>query len=58
MLVDPRRIQKQNSHEYTGGKILYWMNRDMIIQDNWALLRTQELSNQYKEEFLKQRSIL
>ncbi len=52
MLVDIRRIQKQNSHEYTGGKILYWMNRDMRLEDNWALLRTQELANQYKEEFL------
>jgi deoxyribodipyrimidine photo-lyase len=44
MNVDSRRIQKQNTYEYTKGPILYWMNRDMRLQDNWALLYAQELS--------------
>lgn len=52
MQVDSRRIQKQNSHEYTSGKILYWMNRDMRLSDNWALIRAQQLSKQYEVELL------
>ena len=52
MSVDSRRIQKKNELEYVSGKILYWMNRDMRLQDNWALLRVEELAKQYNQEFL------
>lgn len=52
MKVDPRRIQKQNTLEYSSGKILYWMNRDMRFQDNWALLRASELAKQYDVELV------
>lgn len=41
------RIIKRNIHEYQKGPILYWMNRDMRVQDNWALLYANELANGY-----------
>ncbi len=44
MSVDERRIKKQNEHTYKNGVILYWMNRDMRLRDNWALLCAQELA--------------
>jgi deoxyribodipyrimidine photo-lyase len=52
MNVDTRRIQKQNTLEYSSGKILYWMNRDMRIKDNWALLRAQELAYEHSSELV------
>lgn len=52
MKVDSRRIQKQNEFEYSSGKVLYWMNRDMRLQDNWALLRAQELAKELKAELV------
>lgn len=38
------RIRKLNEHEYKNGSILYWMNRDMRVHDNWSLLFAQELA--------------
>lgn len=52
MKVDSRRIKKENDLTYGGGPILYWMNRDMRLQDNWALLRAQELAYEYESELL------
>ena len=52
MLVDSRRIQKQNKYSYQSGAILYWMNRDMRIQDNWALLNAQERALVEKTELV------
>lgn len=50
MEVDSRRIQKQNKQDYIVGPVLYWMNRDMRLKDNWALLRAQELSLQHSTD--------
>lgn len=52
MKVDSRRIQKQNTLEYVSEKVLYWMNRDMRLKDNWALLRAQELAKEHKTELV------
>ena len=52
MKVDSRRIQKQNKLNYTSGTILYLMNRDMRVKDNWALLYAQELSYTYQTELI------
>jgi deoxyribodipyrimidine photo-lyase len=52
MKPDSRRIQKQNDLEYSSGKVLYWMNRDMRLQDNWALLRAQELAKEHDVELI------
>ncbi len=45
------RVKKINSFEYSGGLILYWMNRDQRVNDNWALIFAQELSFKYKKPF-------
>lgn len=43
-MVKKERIRKLNNNEYQSGPILYWMNRDMRVSDNWALLYAQELA--------------
>ena len=52
MLVDIRRTQKQNNYQYASGPILYWMNRDMRLQDNWALLHAYQIAVKYKTEVI------
>jgi deoxyribodipyrimidine photo-lyase len=47
-MIDERRIKKITSHTYTEGVVLYWMNRDMRAQDNWALLHAQAIAHQHK----------
>lgn len=47
MKVDERRIQTLNNHTYQSGSVLYWMNRDARVDDNWALIYAQELALQY-----------
>jgi deoxyribodipyrimidine photo-lyase len=51
-MIDIRRVQKQNEFEYSSGSVLYWMNRDMRIRDNWALLHAQSVARQYKSELV------
>jgi deoxyribodipyrimidine photo-lyase len=41
-MVDIRRIRKRNDDAYAGGAVLYWMQRDERVHDNWALLYAQE----------------
>lgn len=52
MQVDPRRIRTIQKGAYNGGPVLYWMNRDMRIHDNWALLYALELAAQYNERII------
>jgi len=52
MKVDSRRTQLQNKHTYKEGVVLYWMNRDMRIKDNWALLYAQELALENNTELV------
>lgn len=40
--MNKQRIRKLNNLEYASGPIVYWMNRDMRIHDNWALVYAQE----------------
>jgi deoxyribodipyrimidine photo-lyase len=41
-MVHPDRIFYQNFHTYTGGPVVYWMQRDQRVSDNWALVYAQE----------------
>lgn len=52
MKVQLERIQKQNEFEYVSGPVLYWMDRDMRLEDNWALLRAQEIALENNTEFI------
>ncbi|CAE8644943.1 unnamed protein product [Polarella glacialis] len=52
--VDPRRCRALNAvavaeaGSRSGGSVVYWMSRDQRAQDNWALLKAQELALERK----------
>lgn len=52
MTVHEKRILKLNKPEYQTGPVLYWMNRDIRAQDNWALLQAQQLAIEHKVPLL------
>jgi len=41
-MVDPARIHCYKSSGQTDGPVVYWMQRDQRVGDNWALLYAQE----------------
>jgi len=41
-MVDIRRTRSRNDRPVTTGPILYWMQRDQRVEDNWALLYAAE----------------
>lgn len=47
--IHPKRIRQLAKHEYSEGPILYWMDRDRRIQDNWALLHAQNIALQHSQ---------
>ncbi|MGD0827885.1 MAG: deoxyribodipyrimidine photo-lyase [Desulfobaccales bacterium] len=46
--MDPRRVRTLKAGDLKKGPMVYWMSRDQRTQDNWALLSSQELSQQHK----------
>mmetsp|Transcript_104278 Transcript_104278/g.185349 ORF Transcript_104278/g.185349 Transcript_104278/m.185349 type:complete len:406 (-) Transcript_104278:435-1652(-) len=55
MPVDARRCRAMNKVDLPkasecskGGSVIYWMSRDQRAQDNWALLKAQELAIERK----------
>ena len=42
--IDEQRVRPQNYRKPGPGPVLYWMNRDQRINDNWALLFAQQLA--------------
>ncbi len=44
MHVNPQRILQISSGPDSNGPVIYWMQRDQRIRDNWALLHAQELA--------------
>lgn len=50
--VDARRILPLNKLSAKSGPVVYWMYRDHRIQDNWALLRAQEIALQIKQPLI------
>ena len=47
--VDKRRIRRLNENPLLRGPVVYWMNRDQRVNDNWALLYAQELALSSKQ---------
>lgn len=41
-----KRGRKRNQHVYKSGPILYWMQREHRVHDNWALLFAQKLAHE------------
>jgi len=48
MSVKRERIRNINEHAVGPGPIVYWMNREIRTEDNWALLHAQELALEKK----------
>lgn len=44
--MNKKRIRKLNNSKLKKGKVLYWMSRDQRVDDNWALIYSQELSTE------------
>ena len=42
--IDVRRVKELNNFKYNKGSVLYWMQRDKRVSDNWALLYAQQLA--------------
>lgn len=42
--MHPDRARSLNERPPSVGPVLYWMDRDMRLQDNWALIRARELA--------------
>lgn len=43
-MIDPKRIRTLKAGKFTGHSVLYWMNRDKRVDDNWALIAAQSLA--------------
>ena len=43
-MIDPKRIRTLKAGTFTGHSVLYWMNRDKRVDDNWALIAAQSLA--------------
>lgn len=52
MNIQIERVQKRNEDEYGSGPVLYWMNRDMRLQDNWALIHAQDIALKNNTELI------
>lgn len=47
-LVNPRRVRKILRGEARIGPVVYWMQRDQRVLDNWALLQAQQIALERK----------
>ncbi len=52
MIIHENRVLKLNKPEYQSGPVLYWMNRDIRAEDNWALVYAQNLAIEHKVPLL------
>ena len=50
--IDVRRVKELNNFKYNKGSVLYWMQRDKRVSDNWALLYAQQLAIEKNTTFL------
>ena len=48
--VNPNRIRLlSKTRTVSAGPVVYWMQRDQRLKDNWALVYAQQLAKQYKQ---------
>ncbi len=43
-MIDPKRVRTLQRGKFNGHSVLYWMNRDKRVDDNWALIAAQSLA--------------
>lgn len=46
--INSKRVRKLNKIEFKKGPVIYWMQREQRIQDNWALLYAQQQAYEHK----------
>ncbi len=51
-MVDSRRVREKNNKPALPGPVVYWMQRDQRVQDNWALLYAAEEARKYQVPLL------
>ena len=47
-MLNSQRVKTLQNGPYQGRSVLYWMNRDKRVKDNWALLEAQNLAIEKK----------
>ncbi len=52
MRVNQKRVRPLNNLPWKKGPVVYWMNRDMRAEDNWALLHAQDLALASKQPLI------
>jgi deoxyribodipyrimidine photo-lyase len=45
----PQRARHLNEKTHQRGPIVYWMNREMRLDDNWALIYAQTVANEHQQ---------
>lgn len=50
-MIDIRRVRKRSDVVYTGKAVMYWMQREARVNDNWALLYAQEQAKLHNVPF-------
>jgi len=43
-MIHDKRVFQLKSDDEKPGPVIYWMNRDQRVDDNWALLHAQEIA--------------
>ena len=56
--VDVRRCEVIRDSRGKSGPVVYWMNRDQRVQDNWALLRAQEVAVELNQPLIVVHNLL
>ncbi len=50
--MDFKRTRILNNFEAGSGVVVYWMNRDQRVRDNWALVYAQKLARAHQQELV------
>ena len=51
-MINKDRIRKLNDFEYEDGDVLYWMQREQRVCDNWSLLYAQEIAKKHSKRLI------
>ncbi len=51
-MFDIRRARKLNDKKDQEGSVVYWMSRDMRVEDNWAMVFAAQLATQKKSKLI------
>jgi deoxyribodipyrimidine photo-lyase len=51
-MVNQNRVKKQNDFQIKQGPVIYWMQRDQRVEDNWALLYAQQIAEENQQPLI------